>query len=618
MEDELRLEPAWNHVQVGDVVDFYGELIFFDEAQGKHLVRSMLHKAFIVVQGELQKGIAHSFLGATVTCTTQGIRIDCDAATILTHHVPKVTDLHNVIELCAGAGFLGEGLASAGYQVKVVNDLRIKNCEMYSYWREPDNPVVICGDISDTAVIKQIHEAHGSPALISFGFNCQPWSRLGDQGQLKDERAKSLISSLRASFWLRAHTVIMECVNAAGNDKQVRSIIRAFMKATGLIGDEVNLRLQTIMPAKRDRWWCLLHSPMVPQVKLRALPVLAQVPTVGDMIPVPFEHPLQESQQLALDLYETNKFEAYGGLASNFLTENQPAPTALHGWGNQLQACPCQCRQWPLTESRLQSKGLFGALLAIGGEFDTSSGKLPKTRHVHPTELAAINGVQANRSWGISMKLALAALGQMASPVRSCWIAGHLQQQVGVMMQSDVATPEMILWGHLSGVFQGIRIAQPKAFEHPRFQAYMQQVYDTLHPVVHPVPTTLLNQERNEKNEEPICEIIPIPKWAQSLTIASADTSSEPSNKKRKTEQPEEIVAAGVGENGEIFAFATTKAAPLPERESTKAMTTTEDDKVDRHAEAKVSKSDHDLTTEEQDLLQAARQCDPSQTPWIT
>eukprot|EP00438_Fugacium_kawagutii_P024607 Skav200075 [mRNA] locus=scaffold838:492659:502286:+ [translate_table: standard] len=148
--------------------------------------------------------------------TQSGIRIDASGATILTHQQPTLADQRNVIELCAGAGFLGEGLSTAGFSVKVVNDLRQKNCDMHENWRTGEDPKVICGDIAEVSTIQAIHNAHGGSSLVAFGFNCQPWSALGDQGRMGDLRATSLVSSLRAAYWLRAHGVLMECVTQAG------------------------------------------------------------------------------------------------------------------------------------------------------------------------------------------------------------------------------------------------------------------------------------------------------------------------------------------------------------------------------------------------------------------
>lgn len=281
MVDLLGLEPCWKSVQPGQFLDFFAETIFLDETNQKHLLRSCLHKQFVVIEGALEKAAAFSILGAEVLKVDKGIRISVDKATILAHQVSQLGDLTNVIELCAGAGYLGEGLVSAGYRIKVANELRPKNCALYEKWHDADSTKVICGDIADRSVLKQIHDAHEHPAMITFGFNCQPWSLLGDKGQLNDERSQCLVHCLRAAYWLRAHTVVMECVPMAGKDPNVKKVIQSFSAATGLWGSEVVLQLGDIMPSKRERWWCVLHSPAGPPFKLQELPKLPTIPTLG-------------------------------------------------------------------------------------------------------------------------------------------------------------------------------------------------------------------------------------------------------------------------------------------------------------------------------------------------
>ena len=53
---------------------------------------------------------------------------------------------------------------------------------------------------------------------MTSGFNCQPWSKLGDGKRSHDERAQSLIHTLHACFFLQAHTLVLECVEGAGQE----------------------------------------------------------------------------------------------------------------------------------------------------------------------------------------------------------------------------------------------------------------------------------------------------------------------------------------------------------------------------------------------------------------
>lgn len=115
------------------------------------------------------------------------------------------------------------------------------------------------------------------------------------------------------------------------------------------------------------------------------------------------------------------------------------------------------------------------------GHFDTTHGPLPKTRHAHPFEIALINGVMPQRDWGTNLRMAIASLGQMASPIQSCWIAAQYVTHVFPTDMIDL-TPEAILWNHFEGLFAGVRKGQTHVYKHERFQRYMACVHGTLFP----------------------------------------------------------------------------------------------------------------------------------------
>ena len=96
---------------------------------------------------------------------------------------------------------------------------------------------------------------------------------------------------------------------------------------------------------------------------------------------------------LKLDAYETRKFEEFGGIGTNLVNARAQLKTALHGWANQLSGCPCTCRSH------------------------------------HPWEMAVLHGINPNQSWE-PLGLSISALGQMAAPVQSCWIASCYMEDV--------------------------------------------------------------------------------------------------------------------------------------------------------------------------------------------
>ena len=60
----------------------------------------------------------------------------------------------------------------------------------------------------------------------------------------------------------------------------------------------------------------------------------------------------------------------------------------------------------------LRSRGVYGVVVASGELIDIDDRYYPSLRHLHPTELAWLNGMIAPESWNVPLKLALAGLGR--------------------------------------------------------------------------------------------------------------------------------------------------------------------------------------------------------------
>ena len=121
-----------------------------------------------------------------------------------------------------------------------------------------------------------------------------------------------------------------------------------------------------------------------------------------------------------LDLHELNKFDK-AGFDRNEIKWNGQMATALHSCGSQLGPCPCGCRLHAFTEERLTKGGLQGLLVRLAGFAKCGHILYPSYRHVHPDELALLNGMLPGYEWE-NPKMALCALGQLASPLQSGWL----------------------------------------------------------------------------------------------------------------------------------------------------------------------------------------------------
>ena len=281
---------------------------------------------------------------------------------------------------------------------------------------------VMAGDVGDPSVVAGLHPTGGQFSTLSGGFSCQPWSQLGDKKGLMDARGSSLAKILKTARWLKVRTILLECVSAAGKDEEVQLLLKDFCHRTGFRMTTGEVHLESIMPAKRSRWWRFLFDASVPQFCIRPLPTTHPKPVLSDLLPVLPVWDEVDLEQLSLDRYETNKFMEFGGLFTNIFTTDEQVRTALRGWANQLTRCPCGCRRFPFSEERLRSKEIFGALIPLQGEFHTYQGTLPMTRRMHPWEMACIHGANPNRMWKPNMRLGIAAAGHMATPLQSCWV----------------------------------------------------------------------------------------------------------------------------------------------------------------------------------------------------
>eukprot|EP00438_Fugacium_kawagutii_P011409 Skav215529 [mRNA] locus=scaffold219:227036:232162:+ [translate_table: standard] len=448
--------------------DLQGELVIFDEHHLKHLVRSSVHHFLFTVEikGTIPVADGYSFLDAKITQGKYGIHLIVSADDVLCHSKPSYTVMTDAVETCAGLGFLGQGLQSAGLSIRASNELRPNLCKFR--W-DRGCKVTIEGDIHDKETWKKIHRMHPSPALGAAGFSCQPWSRLGDGRMQSDERSQVLPALLQAAYHLRIHSLILECVPQAGEDAWVQGLLKAYCHQTGSRMAQQVLHLQSIFPAVRTRWWCLITNCVLPPPDLPPLPLNPTQPTVGDLLPTLPQWEPDEVRDLQLDQYETRNFYQYGGLNRNLVRDDKPMPTALHGWANQLGPCPCDCRRYAMSDARLSQKGLFGALLIMPGSFHIDHQDIPCTRHVHPWEVAVTHGVNPDQQWGPRLRMALCGLGQMASPIHACWVAAHYMKGVNYILgKMDAPSPQHVLWNHIQDVLKGMAPKGQDILAHPK------------------------------------------------------------------------------------------------------------------------------------------------------
>ena len=223
--------------------------------------------------------------------------------------------------------------------------------------------------------------------------------------------------------------VLLECVEPASKNAFVKRSIAGFCKASGFKAVEVILDLQDVWCAKRKRWWCLLCPKHVPIDSVAPWPTLPDCKVVGEVI---HHFIAADDEALALNLGDDEllEFQSRKPIKGYLLDTSKPLPTALHSWGSQTQACPCECRRFPFNKQRLDQGGICAVVIQV--EPDPTTGA-PNFRHLSAREVATCNGLSPNVFMGRDPKLALALVGQLASPFQSAWVMCHFATALQLM-----------------------------------------------------------------------------------------------------------------------------------------------------------------------------------------
>ena len=179
---------------------------------------------------------------------------------------------------------------------------------------------------------------------------------------------------------------------------------------------------------------------MVGPVQVQELPVLSNLEKAHRLMPYVCQWNPRDEMALALDQTELVAFGwEDGSYARHMLTPDCIAPTALHAWGSQVRGCECGCRAVGLSPQRLEEKGLFGCLL----QSSSSAIDAPGLRHLHPCEAQLLNGVDPMIDFGENVRLALSAIGQIASPLQAAWILSFVVARIDVLTHGKCMFPPL-------------------------------------------------------------------------------------------------------------------------------------------------------------------------------
>ena len=432
-------EPSLMGIKNNGRVTLVAHLIIWHPS-GEHLCKGNLTNQFFRLRADIPE---NQSLMTLVHAKVEHIRgpvltIDQQAKVLL--HPPCTTDsLMKISETCGGLGALGLGMSYAGFKVTTLNDIRQSFCD---HVRQANQCNVVQGDICKMPTIIQLHETGMGASTYAFGFNCQPFSTLGDNKQGNDDRSATLTYGLYSAYLLQMKIVIMECVPNAARSQFVKQGIQHYINHTDAHRSDVILELADVWPSFRKRWWCVLSHPAIGKITLQGLPKLDQQPTMSDIMPNFMDITGDKLEQLKLSEHERSMFHNLGkGTQNNMVDRNSTLPTALHSWGNQCILCKCGCGR-EFSYHRLQQEGIHGALVYVANSFPKDG-----LRHLSPQEMALLTGFPKESGWEDDQRMLTAGVGQLASSIQSAWIAAlirqHLQEQQYV--NAEVTNPKHVL-----------------------------------------------------------------------------------------------------------------------------------------------------------------------------
>lgn len=371
-----------------------------------------------------------------------------DATEVFAHGLCPVSSMTRLVELCAGVACSSTGLSFAGFTH--VASLEWKGPFVQLHRSLHPGIPVIEGDVNDPASIAALLKQVEPPFCMMSGIACQPYSSGGSQQGSEDVRSNTLPATLRACHLCQCPVLVIECVTQARSNKFVRSQVQ-MLEQLGYCLSEVSLKLEDQWAAHRFRWWLVASHKSIGSVPLPEWPK-SPVLNVRDLMPFVKQWPPEVMQELQLTQHEIQQFTLDGSSLRRYVVQTESKlPTCLHSWGSQATACPCGCRG-QFSDHLIQQRGIYAQLLPV----PVAEGS-PVYRHLHPCELALLNAMPPPSEWMSaehpSLKLCLAAIGQLASPLQSLWVGACVMKQIHHMTNQVAVNPQQLLQEFKHGLF---------------------------------------------------------------------------------------------------------------------------------------------------------------------
>ncbi len=455
--ETLGLEDRFSTVASGSRYNVVADLLTF--CPGAHVFQTGIHKQIFHADCFIQQCDGRvTILNAGIWKTKGKIWLKCDdETTVITHAVQGVVTPTSAIEVCSGIGAMGQGLKGCNVITKCYVDYNPRFCK---WLRDHGLSGVVEGNISHTSTIIDVATQAPGAQLMVGGVACQPFSRMGDRKEQDDARSESFPAFLRMLYWLQIPIGVMECTSEVLSSPWAQGLLKAFVESTGSNCTQKILHLHRCWPSYRTRWWAVLTQSGIPAMCLEDMPDISFTPGIVHLIPRMLPMPDDELAQLELDGYELRHFHSCKkGVQACIVEKCRPMPTATHSWGSQVVGCLCGCRSNGFSPERLTNQGLHGAVCVLPGYEKLNGEEVSRLRHLHPQEVALLCGLTP--SWvppcdHTPLRLNLAGVGQLASPLQSGWIVGQVIAQLKSCQYPGVHdfSPKKVLLGLIQQLFR--------------------------------------------------------------------------------------------------------------------------------------------------------------------
>jgi hypothetical protein len=255
----------------------------FDPEQSAHLMVSRTDSVPFLYVGMLDEGFTVFTL--FYACLEKSYPVPVVVANkepvVLGLHEPLWDSSHAGIDLCSGFGGLSQGAEAAGFYITVAVDQNRLRLDPHGL--VPDAHC-LCGDTGDRTMIQVIWSPSRGAPVVSCGFCCQPFSRLGDcKGQF-DLRACCLTQSPNTALYLTVAFVILDCAAPAAHDSFVLADLDRFCKVTVFHSTLTELIFDHVWSRRRHCSWWVVSLPDGGKVHLQPWPTLSNICAVRQLL----------------------------------------------------------------------------------------------------------------------------------------------------------------------------------------------------------------------------------------------------------------------------------------------------------------------------------------------